>query len=108
MAKFDTDEIISIKTGKLSRKYKGYKGTFAGLVYNCVEKKELPGFCYEENLIAEAGSEKNLLSLTISGKRSADELMNIMDIVMGNSSAFLLEGKRSKAQFSISIKGSGK
>ncbi len=106
MVKFDTDEIITIKTGKLSRKYKGYKGTFAGLVYNCVEKKELPGFCYEENMITEAGQDKTALNLIVRGKRSGEELMGIMDIVMGNSSAFPVE--RGREQYSISIKGSGK
>lgn len=105
MVKFDTDEIIIIKTGKLSRKYKGFKGTFAGLVYNCVEKKELPGFCYEENFISEAGHDGKSLLLTIRGTRSGKELMGIMDIVMGNSSAFPVE--RGRTQYSISIKGSG-
>lgn len=104
-AKFDTDEIIKIKAGKLSRSYKGYKGTFAGFVYNCIEKRELPGFCYEENMIVEAGHDKTALTLIISGKRSGEELMGIMDIAMGNSSAFPVE--KGKAQYSISIKGSG-
>jgi len=106
LVKFDTDEIITIKSGKLSRKYKGYKGTFAGLVYNCVERKELPGFCYEEGIITEAGRDKTALTLIIRGKRSGEELMGIMDIAMANSSAFPAE--RGKAQYSISIKGSGK
>lgn len=106
MVKFDTDEIIAIKTGRLSRKYKGYKGTFAGLVYNCVEKKELPGFCYEVGMITEAARDKSALNLIIRGKHSGEQLMGIMDIAMGNSSAFPVE--KGKAQYSISIKGSGK
>lgn len=106
MVKFDINEIIKVKTGKLSRSFKGYKGTFAGLVYNCVEKKELPGFCYEENMITAAGQDGTALTLTIRGKRSGEELMGIMDIVMGNSSAFPVEHGR--AQYSISIKGNGK
>jgi len=104
LAKFDTDEIITVKAGKLSRKYKGYKGTFAGLVYNCMEKKELPGFCYEAGIVMEAGRDKTALSLVIQGKRSGEELMGIMDIAMGNSSAFPVE--KGKSQYSISIKGS--
>ena len=106
MAKFDTDEIITIKTGKLSRKYKGYKGTFAGFVYNCIEKKELPGFCYEQDMITEAGRDNTALTLIIRGKRSGEELLGIMDIAMGNSSAFPVE--KGKTQYSISIKGSDK
>lgn len=106
-AKFDTDEIISVKTGKLSRVYKGYKGTFATLVYNCLEKRELPGFCYEKKkLVTEAALKDTGLSLVISGKKSGKELMDIMDIVMGNSSAFPVE--KGEAKYSISIKGSGK
>lgn len=106
-SKLDTDEIINVKTGKLSCNYKGYKGTFATLVYNCLEKRELPGFCYEKKkLVAEATLKDTALSLVISGKRSGKDLMVIMDIAMGNSSAFPVE--EGEAQYSISIKGSGK
>jgi len=104
--KLETDEIINVKAGKLSCNYKGYKGTFAGLVYNCIEQKELPGFCYEKNLITEAKHKQTALSLIISGKRSGKELMGIMDIALSNSSAFPAED--GEAQYSISIKGSGK
>lgn len=106
MPQLDTDEIIQIKAGRLSKFYKGYKGTFAGLVYNCVEKKELPGYCYEQGLVSEAGHSGNALSLVVCGKKSGKELMGIMDIALSNSSAFPVEG--GEAQYSISIKGSGK
>lgn len=104
--KIDCDEIIRVKAGRLTRNYKGYKGTFAGIIYNCGEKKELPGFYYEEDLISALEHKDASLTLTVRGKRTGEELMGIMDIVMANSSAFPAE--RGKAQYSITIKGSGK
>ncbi len=99
---FDTDEIIKVKIGnKLSRDYKSYKGTFAALVYNCIEKKALPGF-HGEALVLSAKQGDKTLSVTLSGRRPDEELMGIMDIVLTNVSAFPEEG--GKAQFSISIK----
>lgn len=106
MEKYDTDEIIAVKAGKLSRSYKAYKGTFAGLVYNCTQKKALPGFCYEENLVAGAESKDSVLSVTLTGKRTGKKMMEIMGIALENSSAFPVEG--GKNQFSINVKGGGK
>ncbi len=107
MKKYDTDEIIVVKAGKLSRNYKAYKGTFAGLVYNCVEKKALPGFCYEEGLVAGAESgDSSVLSVTLTGRRTGKKLMEIMGLALENSSAFPVEG--GKPKYSISVKGGGK
>jgi hypothetical protein len=100
--KFNTDEIIKVKIGKkLNRNYKGYKGTFAALVFNSVEKKALPGL-YEEGLVVGAEQKNKTLSLTLSGNRPDDALMEIMDIALRNASAFPQEGGR--AHFSITIK----
>jgi hypothetical protein len=105
--KLDTDEIIKISIGKkLSRSYKGYKGTFATMVYNCVHKKALPGFYYEEKLIVDAEHKKESLSVTLSGKRADAVLMNMMEIALSNLTAFPVE--RGKAEFSISVKGESK
>ena len=102
MAQFDTDEIITVKAGKLSRNYKGYKGTFAALVYNCIHKKSLPGLFYEKDLVVDAEKQNNALSLTLSGNRSEQTLMDIMDRALENSSAFPAETGR--ADFEINVK----
>ena len=102
MAQFDTDEIINVKAGKLSRNYKGYKGTFAVLVYNCIHKKALPGLHYEKDLVVDAEQESNTLSVTFSGNRPEKALMDIMDIALENASAFPVE--TGKAYFSINVK----
>ena len=99
---FDTDEIIKVKAGNLSRNYKGYKGTFAALVYNCIHKRSLPGLYYEEDLVVDAKQENNTLSVTFSGTRPEKALMDIMDIALENASAFPVE--TGKAHFSINAK----
>jgi hypothetical protein len=101
--KFKTDEIIRVKIGKtLNRNYKAYKGTFAVLAFNSVEKKALPGL-YEEGLVVGAERKDKTLSLKLSGNRLDDALMEIMDIALRNVSAFPREGGR--AHFSITIEG---
>ena len=102
MAQFDTDEIIKVKAGKLSRNYKGYKGTFAALVYNCIHKRSLPGLFYEKDLVVDAKRKDNALSLTLSGNRPEKALMDIMDKALENSSAFPAE--TGGAHFSINVK----
>ena len=102
MAQFDTDEIIEVNAGKLSRNYKGYKGTFAALVYNCIHKKSLPGLYYEKDLVVDAKKEGNILSVTLSGNRSEKTLMDVMDKSFENSSAFPADA--GKADFSINVK----
>ena len=99
---FDKDEIIQVRAGRLSRNYKGYKGTFAALVYNCTFKKELPGLYYEKELVVDARRETNVLSVIIAGARSEKALMDIMDIALENASAFPVE--TGKADFSINVK----
>jgi hypothetical protein len=107
LKKYDTDEIIAVNAGKLSRNYKAYKGTFAGLVYNCIEKKALPGFYYEENLVAGAESrDSSVLSVTLTGRRTGKKLMEIIGLALENSSAFPVDG--GKPEYSISVKGGGK
>ena len=101
MTKLDTDEVIRITAGKLKRNYKGYKGTFAALVYNCVQKRALPGFCYEEGLVAGAKRDESNLSVTFSGNRSEKDIMEMMDVALRNMSAFPAEGGR--ARFSINV-----
>ena len=102
MARFDTDEIIKVRVGKLSRNYKGYKGTFAGLVYNCIHKRSLPGLYYERDIVVDAKIESNILSVTLSGNRPEEALMIIMDIALENSSAFPVG--TSEANFSVNVK----
>lgn len=99
---FGMDEIIEIRIGQsLRRNFKGYKGTFATLVYNSMEKKALPGF-HEEGLVAGAEKENETLSLTLSGDHPDEVLMEIMNIALRNVSAFPQEG--GEAHFSITIK----
>jgi hypothetical protein len=101
--KLKTDEIIKVKIGKtLSRNYAGYKGTFATLAFNSMEKKALPGL-YEEGLVIGAERKDKTLSLKLSGNRPDDALMEIMDIALRNTSAFPRQGGR--AHFSITVKG---
>jgi hypothetical protein len=101
--KLKIEEIIKVKIGKtLNRNYKGYMGTFAALAYNSLEKKALPGL-YEEGLVVRAERKDKTLSLTLSGKRPDDALMEIMDIALRNASAFPREGGR--AHYSITVKG---
>jgi len=101
--KLKTDEIIKVKIGTtLNRNYKGYMGTFAALVFNSVEKRALPGL-YEEGLVVGAERKDRTLSLKLSGDRTDQALMEIMDIALRNASAFPREGGR--AHYSITIKG---
>ncbi len=102
MAQFDTDEIIEIRAGRLIRLYKGYKGTFVSMVYNCVHKRSLPGLYYEKDLVADAKKEDNALWVTFSGNRSDKTLIDIMDKALENSSAFAVE--TGKADFSINVR----
>jgi len=102
LVKLDTDEIIKVRAGKLSRNYKAYKGTFFTMVYNCMEKKALPGFYFEETLVLGAEQKDKTLWVTISGSRCSGDLMDIMDIALRNSSAFPSGG--GKAQFTINVK----
>jgi hypothetical protein len=98
----NTDEIIEVRIGRsLSRNYRGYKGTFATLAYNSMEKKALPGF-HEKGLVAGAEKENETLSLRLSGNHPDEALMEIMDIALRNVSAFPQEG--GVAHFSITIK----
>jgi len=99
---FKTDEIIKIRIGeKLTRNYRGFNGTFATLAYNSIEKKALPGL-HDSDLVVGAEQEKKTLSLTLSGHRTEDALMDMMDIALRNASAFPAEAGR--AHFSITIK----
>jgi hypothetical protein len=99
--KFNTDEIIKVKTGKrLSRNYKGYKGTFASLIYSCVHKNALPGF-HEKDLILSAEQKDKILLITFSDNHPDEVLINMMDIALSNFSAFPV--KDGKAHFTISI-----
>lgn len=102
MAQFDTDEIIQVNAGRLSRNYKGYKGTFATLVYNCIFKGALPGLYYEKDFVVDARQGTNTLSVTIAGTRPEKALMAIMDIALENASAFAVE--TGNPDFSINVK----
>jgi hypothetical protein len=102
LAHFDKDEIIQVRAGRLSRNYKGYKGTFAALVYNCIFKRALPGLYYEKDLVLDARQGTNTLSVTIAGARPEKALMDIMDIALENASAFPVE--TGEANFSINVK----
>lgn len=102
MDQFDEDEIIQVSAGRFSRNYRGYKGTFSALVYNCIFKRALPGLYYEKDLVVDAKKENNALSVTLSGNRTEKALMDMMDIALENASAFPVE--TGKAKFSINVK----
>lgn len=101
MITLDTNEIIEIKTGELRRNYRGYKGTFASFAYNCIQKRALPGFCYEKDLVAAAELGNSTLSIKLSGNHSGKTVMDMMDIALRNMSAFPAEG--GNAHFSINV-----
>ncbi len=95
-------DVIAIKIGgKVRGTYTGLRGTFATLAYNSIEKKALPGL-HDSDLVVGAEQEKKTLSLTLSGHRTEDALMDMMDIALRNASAFPAEAGR--AHFSITIK----
>ncbi|HVO65402.1 MAG TPA: hypothetical protein VMT12_02875 [Syntrophales bacterium] len=97
MQKNDTElEIIAVKIGnKVLRNYEGLAGTFASLAYCCLDKKILPGF-HEAGIIAEAELKDDGLTLVLAGKRTDNELMEIMDIAMPNIGAFSSIGTGAK------------
>ena len=95
-------EVIAVKIGNNIRgAYKGLGGTFASFVDSCLRKEALPGF-YEKGLIAEAELKNKTLSLRLSGKRTQDELMEIMDIALQNIGAY--PDKGGNATFFIEVK----
>jgi hypothetical protein len=67
----------------------------------CLRKKALPGF-HEKGIIAEAELKNKTLSLRLSGKRTQDELMEVMDIALQNIGAY--PDKGDNAAFFIEVK----
>jgi hypothetical protein len=67
----------------------------------CLRKKALPGF-HEKGIIAEAELKNKTLSLRLSGKRTQDELMEVMDIALQNIGAY--PDKGGNATFFIEVK----
>jgi hypothetical protein len=67
----------------------------------CLRKKALPGF-HEKGIIAEAELKNKTLSLRLSGKRTQDELMEVMDIALQNIGAY--PDKGGNAAFFIEVK----
>jgi hypothetical protein len=95
-------ELIAVSMdGEICRVYQGLSGTFAGLAYCCVDKRMLPGF-FEKDLVAEAALKDRKLSLSLTGKRSDTELLEILETALLNMVAFPLPG--SKADFFIEAK----
>ena len=95
-------EIIGVKIGgRVYGTYQGLGGTFATFVDCCLRKKALPGF-NEKGLIAEAELKNKTLSLRLSGKRTQDELMEVMDIALQNIGAY--PDKGGNAAFFIEVK----
>jgi hypothetical protein len=95
-------EIVAVKIGREVRgSYRGLEGTFASLVYSCLDKKAIPGF-HEKGLIAEAELKEGGMLLVLSGKRTDSELMEIMDIALENIGAF--PGVRAGAKYTIDVK----
>ena len=95
-------EIIGVKIGgRVYGTYQGLGGTFATFMDCCLRKKALPGF-HEKGIIAEAELKNKTLSLRLSGKRTQDELMEVMDIALQNIGAY--PDKGGNAAFFIEVK----
>lgn len=95
-------EIIAVRIANEVRgTYEGLGGTFASFVYCCFDKKILPGF-HDAGLIAEAELKDGDLLLVLSGKHTATELIEVMDIALLNIGALPKEG--GKAGFYIEVK----
>jgi len=81
-------EIIAvIIDGEVCQTYQGLSGTFAGMVYNCVDKKVLPGFFWD-GLVRQAEFKDRKLFLSLTGNHSREELLEILDIALLNMVAF--------------------
>ena len=95
-------EIIGVKIGdRVYGTYQGLGGAFATFMDCCLRKKALPGF-HEKGIIAEAELKNKTLSLRLSGKRTQDELMEVMDIALQNIGAY--PDKGGNAAFFIEAK----
>jgi len=95
-------EIIGVIIGgRVYGTYQGLGGTFATFMDCCLRKKALPGF-HEKGIIAEAELKNKTLSLRLSGKRTQDELMEVMDIALQNIGAY--PDKGGNAAFFIEVK----
>jgi hypothetical protein len=102
----ETMEIIAVRVdGEICRTYHGYLGTFAGFSYCCIDKKVLPGF-FQKTLVKKATLGDRKLELVLSGKRTQEELVNILNEAILNMVAFPHEG--SEAQFFIEAKSNKK
>jgi hypothetical protein len=94
-------EIIAVKIGREVRgSYSGLGGTFASFVYCCLDKKVMPGF-HEKGLIDKAELKEGVLLLVLSGKRTATDLIEVMDVALPNIGAF--PGIGAKAKYIIDI-----
>lgn len=95
-------EIIAVKIeDEVRGTYEGLGGTFASFVYCCLDKKAIPGF-HEAGLIAEAELKDDGLLLVLSGKHTATELVEVMDIALLNIGALPKAG--GKAACFIEVK----
>lgn len=95
-------EIISVKIGEnVYRSYKGFGGTFVSLVDCCTRKRVLPGL-YEEGLIVGSELKDKVLLLSLSGESPETEVLDIMDIALGNLRAF--PSSEGKANFFVEVK----
>jgi len=95
-------EIIAVRIENEVRGiYEGLGGTFASFVYCCLDKKIIPGF-HEAGLILEAELKDGGLLLVLSGKHTATELMEVMDIALLNIGALPKAG--GKAGCCIEVK----
>lgn len=94
-------EIINIKiSGKTVAIRWGFGGTFAFFADSCLRKRMLPGF-HEPGLVADVLPEGTRLQLRLSGRRSEDELREIMDIALMNTGAYEVED--AEAQYFIEV-----
>ena len=95
-------ETILVKTGdRVCETYRGLCGTFASLVYCCLDKEVMPGF-HEKGLISEAKLKDGGLLLVLTGKRTETELMEIMELALPNIGAF--PSIEAKAKYIIDVK----
>lgn len=86
-------EVIEVKVGaKPGRCYSGFGGSFATLLDSCLRKKALPGF-YQEGLLVDAELKGKELCIFLSGERTDEETMAMMDITMENLSVFFTPGE---------------
>ncbi|MDD5168983.1 MAG: hypothetical protein PHN75_09205 [Syntrophales bacterium] len=96
-------EIIAVKIdGQVCRTYKGLSGTFAGFADCCLRKKVLPG-SYQKDLVTTAVLRDRNLFLSLSGNRTQEELLEILDDALLNIVAFPETGSEAECFIEVGL-----